>query len=51
MNIQPLLDLCKCSGTQICPFCKLLMVAGLVIAGILSGYWFGRRGKGKPAAK
>jgi len=42
----PLLDLCKCNGTQICLFCKVLAVVTIaVIAGVV-GYFVGKRKRG-----
>ncbi|HNV86953.1 MAG TPA: hypothetical protein PKL97_08355 [Candidatus Omnitrophota bacterium] len=48
MEIQPFLGWCKCSGTYICPFCKLLVVGGVTVAALFFGYWMGRQSKGKP---
>lgn len=51
MEICPILELCKCSGTQICLVCKLLTVICAVIASGVIGYFIGKKKRDKPAQK
>jgi len=43
MNTCPLLELCKCSGTQICLFCKILTILGVALVAGIVGYFIGKR--------
>jgi hypothetical protein len=40
MNI---LELCKCAGTNICPFCMILTAVCLLAIGVLLGYFIGKK--------
>lgn len=40
MNIWAL---CKCAEGQICPFCKILVIVGIVLLSGLAGYLIGRK--------
>jgi len=51
MNACPLLELCKCSGTQICIFCKILTVICIAIVSGVIGYFIGKKKREKPAPK
>ncbi len=50
-NVQTLLffcfmniwELCKCAEGQICPFCKILLILGVMLLSGLVGYLIGRR--------
>ena len=47
MNSCPLSNLCYCSATQICLFCKILTVICIFIAGGVIGYAAGKKKKDK----
>ncbi len=40
MNIWAL---CKCGAGQICPFCKILVILGIVILGGIVGYFIRKK--------
>ena len=42
MNIW---ELCKCGGSGICPFCKILCIAAVIAAAGAAGFLLGRRQK------
>lgn len=48
MNIW---ELCKCSGTQICPFCKILTVVILLLLSGVIGYFIGKKKGNKSTTK
>ena len=43
MDACPILQWCKCNGTQLCLFCKILTVIGIVAISGLVGYFIGKR--------
>lgn len=43
--METLLELCKCSGTQICLFCKILTVICIAIVSGVIGYFIGKKKK------
>ena len=42
MDACPLLQWCKCSEAQVCLFCKILTVIGIVTISSLVGYFIGK---------
>jgi len=49
--LSPLLELCKCSSTQICPFCQISAIIGIAFLSVILGYSLGKRKRDKPAKK
>ncbi len=47
----PLLELCKCSGTQICIFCQILTVVCIAVASGVIGYSIGKKRRDKTPPK
>ena len=41
----PLSELCKCNGTQICLFCKILTILCVAVVSGVIGYFIGRKKK------
>ncbi|MDD5634656.1 MAG: hypothetical protein PHW46_05215 [Candidatus Omnitrophica bacterium] len=38
-------ELCKCVPGQVCPFCKILIVAGIAVLSGFLGFLIGKRKK------
>ena len=49
-SLRPLLDLCKCSGGQICLFCQILTIIVIAVLSGIIGYLIGKK-KGKSTPK
>jgi len=43
MQSCSLLQLCKCDGTTICLFCKVLVIVGVAIVSGIIGYFIGKK--------
>ncbi|MFC1577192.1 hypothetical protein ACFL3N_02510 [Candidatus Omnitrophota bacterium] len=48
MNIP---EICKCGASQVCPLCKILVVAVIAVIVGAIGYFIGRKGKERSASK